>query len=102
MVILRGILEEFSWRQEQGFGKLSRKGFMKLLEDETLEIFLFRMTDYEGFIFLNDVFFCSCSLVSLLISREMATHSSTFACKIPWMEEPGRLQSMGWRRVGQD
>jgi len=25
----------------------------------------------------------------------MAPHSSTFACKIPWMEEPGRLQSMG-------
>ena len=31
----------------------------------------------------------------------MATHSSTFAWKIPWMEEPGRLQSMGSRRVGQ-
>ena len=26
----------------------------------------------------------------------MASHSSTFAWKIPWMEEPGRLQSMGW------
>ena len=26
----------------------------------------------------------------------MATHSSTFAWKIPWMEEPGRLQSVGW------
>ena len=25
----------------------------------------------------------------------MATHSSTLACKIPWIEEPGRLQSMG-------
>ena len=31
----------------------------------------------------------------------MATHSSTLAWKIPWMEEPGRLQSMGSRRVGQ-
>ena len=30
----------------------------------------------------------------------MAPHSSTFAWKIPWMEEPGRLQSMGWLRVG--
>ena len=29
----------------------------------------------------------------------MATHSSTLAWKIPWMEEPGRLQSMGSRRV---
>ena len=30
----------------------------------------------------------------------MATHSSTLAWKIPWVEEPGRLQSMGSRRVG--
>ena len=30
----------------------------------------------------------------------MATHSSTLAWKIPWAEEPGRLQSMGSRRVG--
>ena len=33
--------------------------------------------------------------------REMATHSSTLAWKSPWMEEPGRLQSMGLQRVGQ-
>ena len=32
----------------------------------------------------------------------MATHSSTLAWKIPWMEEPGRLQSMWWQRVGHD
>ena len=29
------------------------------------------------------------------LEKEMATHSSTLALKIPWMEEPGRLQSMG-------
>ena len=33
---------------------------------------------------------------------EMATHSSILAWKIPWMEEPGRLQSMGSQKVGQD
>ena len=32
----------------------------------------------------------------------MATHSSTLAWKIPWMEEPGRLPSMGSLRVGHD
>ena len=32
----------------------------------------------------------------------MAPHSSTLAWKIPWMEEPGRLQSMGSRGVGHD
>ena len=34
--------------------------------------------------------------------KEMATHSSTLAWKIPWREKPGRLQSMGSQRVGQD
>ena len=33
---------------------------------------------------------------------EMAIHSSTLAWKIPWMEEPDRLQSMGSQRVGHD
>ena len=32
----------------------------------------------------------------------MAPHSSTLAWKIPWMEEPGRRQSMGSLRVGGD
>ena len=36
------------------------------------------------------------------LEKEMATHSSTLAWKIPWMEEPGGLQSMGSRRVGHD
>ena len=34
-----------------------------------------------------------------LTEKAMAPHSSTLAWKIPWMEEPGRLQSMGSRRV---
>ena len=37
-----------------------------------------------------------------LLEKEMATHSSILAWKIPWMEEPGRLQSMGTQRVGHD
>ena len=36
------------------------------------------------------------------LQKEMATHSSTVAWKIPWMEEPDRLQSMGSQRVGHD
>jgi len=36
------------------------------------------------------------------IVKAMATHSSTLAWKIPWKEEPGRLQSMGSLRVGYD
>ena len=37
-----------------------------------------------------------------LLEKEMATHSSILAWKIPWTEEPGRLQSMGSQRVGHD
>ena len=36
------------------------------------------------------------------LGKEMATHSSTLAWRIPWMEDPGRLQSMGSQRVGHD
>ena len=66
--------------------------------------------------------FCRASLVSQMVKRlpavqetwarslgqedplekEMATHSSTLAWKIPWTEEPGRLQSMGLQRVGHN
>ena len=34
------------------------------------------------------------------LGKEMATHSNTLAWRIPWREEPGRLQSMGSQRVG--
>ena len=37
-----------------------------------------------------------------LLEKEMATHSSILAWKIPWTEEPGRLWSMGSQRVGHD
>ena len=33
------------------------------------------------------------------LEEEKATHSSILAWKIPWIEEPGRLKSMGWKRV---
>ena len=37
-----------------------------------------------------------------LLEKEMATHSSVLVWRIPWAEEPGRLQSMGSQRVGHD
>ena len=36
------------------------------------------------------------------LEKEMATHSSILAWRVPWKEEPGRLQSMGSQRVGHD
>ena len=37
-----------------------------------------------------------------LLEKEMATHSSILAWKIPRTEKPGRLQSTGWQRVGHN
>ena len=39
---------------------------------------------------------------AFLMEKAMAPHSSTLAWKIPWAEEPGKLQSMGSRRAGHD
>ena len=36
------------------------------------------------------------------LEKEMAVHSSTISWKIPWTEEPGKLQSMESQRVGHD
>ena len=36
------------------------------------------------------------------LEKEMATHSSILVWKIPWVEEPGGLQSMGLQRVGHN
>jgi len=41
-------------------------------------------------------------IITILVEKAMAPHSSTLAWKIPWTEEPGRLQSMGSLRVGHD
>ena len=42
------------------------------------------------------------SAQSISVEKAMATHSSMLAWKIPWTEEPGRLQSMGSQRVGHN
>ena len=41
-------------------------------------------------------------LTASSLEKEIANHSSIFAWKIPWTEEPGGLQSMGSQRVGHD
>ena len=43
-----------------------------------------------------------CLTMIIYMEKAMAPHSSTLAWKIPWAEEPGRLQSMGSLRVGHD
>ena len=53
----------------------------------------------EGLYFKNDVYYTPVAESS---EKVIAPHSSTLAWKIPWTEEPGRLQSMGSLRVGHD
>ena len=43
-----------------------------------------------------------CNLKTCILEKEMATHSSIPAWRIPWMEEPDRLQCMGSQRVRHD
>ena len=61
------------------------------LKDCLIHLCLFCCLAYRVIItiFLNSIYMC----------QYMALHSSTLAWKIPWMEEPGRLQSMGSQRV---
>ena len=54
----------------------------------------------------SEIHVCVCFVIWISVlwisEKAMATHSSTLAWKIPWTEEPGRLQSMGSLRVGHD
>ena len=46
--------------------------------------------------------FVNCVEIDSRAEKAMASHSSTLAWKVPWAEEPGRLQYMGSGRVGHD
>ena len=54
---------------------------------------------YDTYIMKKNCIYLS---LPLFLEKAMAPHSSTLAWKIPWMEEPGGLQSMGSLRVGHD
>ena len=56
--------------------------------------FFFEEKNKDSFLKLEDNDFT--------MEKEIATHSSILAWKIPWTEEPGRLQSMGSLKVGHD
>ena len=59
--------------------------------------------NFPGYIGKNSVSLSIVNLLSFGLSeKEMATHSSTLASRIPWTEEPGGLLSMGSHRVGHD
>ena len=64
-----------------------------------------RNTNLPASVLIHDILvqlMIFCRYVDQTGEKVMAPHSSTLAWKIPWMAEPGRLQSMGSLRVGHD
>ena len=64
------------------------------------QFMLLKMPEFHSF-YGHAIFNCVC-VYTYILEKAMAPHSSTLAWKIPWTEEPGRLQCMGSRRVGHD
>ena len=64
-------------------------------------VFYYYATNYHKFTGLNPHTFIS-QVLQVRTEKAMATHSSTLAWKIPWMDEPGRLQSRESLGVGHD
>jgi len=60
------------------------------------------MTNLDSILNSRDITLPTKAHLVKVTEKAMAPHSSTLAWKIPWMEEPGRLQSMGSLRVGHD
>ena len=76
----------------------------RLKERTDAQMFTSFVFPVSYFMLYNHVF-CIFKIVtphSALLEKAMAPHSSTLAWKIPWTEDCGRLQSIGWLRVGHD
>ena len=64
-------------------------------------VVLYKMLSVFSYVYLPPIYLLWWG-VHIFLEKATATHSSTLAWKIPWMEEPGRLQSMGSLRVRHD
>ena len=64
------------------------------------ELFTAELSEMPSSFFLRNMFLLGVN--SLQWEKAVAPHSSTLAWKVPWMEEPGGLQSMGSLRVGHE
>ena len=94
-------------------GSLRREGSGTLKEEERTNVFfsstflslshikLFFSLSLELMITQQTTQFIN-SILRIISEKAMAPHSSTLAWKIPWTEEPGRLQSMRLLRAGHD
>ena len=74
---------------------MSLKGIMLSIVNQLQEDKILYVSIYSSHRKYLEVF-------TVVMQKAMAPHSSTLAWKIPWTEEPGRLQSIGSPRVGHD
>ena len=79
----------------------------KWLSEEALQIAMKRREakgkgEMKRYIYLNAQFPKNSKECKEIVEKATAPHSSTLAWKIPWMEKPGGLQSMGSLKVGHD
>ena len=86
-----------TYRDTTSFGGNSQTGFGKTYSDVVFPVAQ-RVKHLPA---MQETWFQSLGQKDPL-EKEMATHSSTLAWKIPWTGKPGRLQSMGSQRVGHD
>ena len=85
-----------------GLISLQSKGLSGALSSTTVQRHQFFGTLAFFMIQLLQPYMTTGKTTALTMEKAMAPHSSTLAWKIPWMEEPGGLQSMGSRRVGHE
>ena len=80
----------------------SKRILLWFMSQSVLPMFPSRSFIVLGLIFRSIIHFGFIFVYGVRVEKAMAPHSSTPAWKIPWTEEPGRLQSIGSQRVGHD
>ena len=91
--------QEISMHRMEGIRNFTEQRFYEEVNYLVCANVDMKFSDHMGMEILSSLFG---TLHSDFSEKAMAPHSSTLAWKIPWMEEPGRLQSMGLLRVRHD
>ena len=101
-------MKELSPTDKSKVCKLTKTGLLEASFTQRSPSLRFK---YKKRILMNTIPVCVCVCVRAraralgwedALEEGMATHSNILAWRIPWIEEPGRLQSMGLQKVGHD
>ena len=107
MICAYGVMFRNSWVSSRSWSLSLKVFFLKVLQFLVLHLSLCFVEDLDkdfSFLHMDTQFFQHHLLkkLSFLLEKAMAPPSSTLAWKLPWTEEPGRLQSMGSLGVRHD